>query len=99
MTTQPTPQYPHRLRLAAITAVGVAVITAPTPALDPSVAYQLRVIDECRPSIAKLQRALDLRGWRQDDTGASLLWQLERDRQALHIAEERLLDLYGMPRR
>ena len=86
------------LRIAAVTAVGVAVITAPTPVLDPSVAYQLQIIDECRPAIANLERALNMRRWRQDDIGTSMLRQLELDRQAVHIAEERLLDLYGMPR-
>jgi hypothetical protein len=83
-----------------------AYATRPRPAavrqpvtLDPSAAHLLQVITNLRPAIAKRETALDQRGWRQDDISASLIWQVERDRQAVHIAEEQLLDLYGAPRR
>jgi hypothetical protein len=64
-------------------------------AADPAIAYQLTVIDECRPAIAALRAKLDRRANWADDISASLLWRLEREQMALHIAEERLLDLYG----
>jgi hypothetical protein len=68
------------------------------PALsnDPAVAYQLTVVDECRPAIAALRAKLDRRATWADDISVSLLWRLERERMALHIAEERLLDLCGV---
>lgn len=84
--------------LAAITAVGLAIIIGPRTRVDPIVAYQLAVIDVERPEIATLEASLRLRGWREDDIGSSLLWRLDRARMAVHIAEERLLELYGMPR-
>jgi hypothetical protein len=87
------------LGFAAITAVGLAVIASPQTTVDPAVAYQLAVIDVARPEIAKLEADLDRRGWLMNDTGTWLAWRLDRARMEVHIAEERLLDLYGMPRR
>lgn len=86
------------LRVAAITAAGLAVITGAIPTADRAVAYQLSVIDETRPEVAKLEADLDRRDWLMNDTGASLLWRLDRARMAVHIAEERLLDLYRAQR-
>ena len=86
------------LELATITAAGLAVIVGP-PGIDPAAAHQLDVIDETRPEIAALEAAQERRGWRMDDMGEALLWPLERARMTVHIAEERLLELYGMERR
>lgn len=77
----------------------VIVVGSGATRLDPSIAYRLQTIDELRPRIADLESQLNRRLWRMDDIGMSLRWQLDRDRQALHIAEEWLLDLYGAPRR
>lgn len=82
-----------------IFAIGLAAIVAPPAVTDPAVTYQLQIIDECRPEAAALETRLNQRNWRMDDIGTDLLWRLDRARQALHIAEERLLDLYKMPRR
>jgi hypothetical protein len=101
VVTGHSPEHPSQcaLHLAAVTVAGLAAIVAPPTALDPAVAYQLSVIDQCRPEIARLAADLNRRGPRMNDASGSLAWQLEREQQALHIAEERLLDLYGMPRR
>jgi hypothetical protein len=85
-------QYPDYASTAAV------VHPVPTT-VDPAVAYQLTVIDECRPAIAALRAKLDRRANWADDISVSLLWQLERAKTALHIAEERLLDLHGMSAR